>query len=93
MVEDFEGSGFSRIAANKAVFLECGEMCVHGGWGGEADRRSHFSNAGRIPLLQLIRANEVIDLLLALGYLPCHDGSSPTKHLFEYSLTGTTVRT
>ena len=92
-VEDLKRARLGCIALDEAMFLKDAQVCMDGGGGGEPNRCGHFTYAGRIALLKLIRPDEVVDLLLTFGDLARHGILLIYKHLFEFLLTRTTVRT
>ena len=69
-------------------------MSMNRAGGGEAYGRCHLAHTGRIALLLLIFLDEVVNLLLTLGNFASHQGilSTHVKQMFEFCLTGTTVR-
>mgnify|MGYP004422802463 CR=1 FL=1 len=85
----------SRLSSPRASRAETGlRLAIPRAGGGKTHGRSHLAHAGRITLLLLIFLDEVVNLLLTLGNFASHQGilSTHVKQMFEFCLTGTTVR-
>ena len=92
LIEQLERTGLRGVAFDEAARFEGAQVRMDRGGGGEPHGGRHLAHARRITLLLLVRTNVVVDLLLALRNLACHRCSLHTKHLFDFYLTGTTVR-
>ena len=66
-VEQFQRTRLGRVAPQDAELLEVRKVGVHRGGRGEPHRLADIANGRRVAVLLRIAADEVEDLLLALG--------------------------
>src|SRR5690606_32921729 len=71
--QELDRARLGRIAPQQADLLEVREVGVHGRGGVQPDRLADLTDRGRIAGLLRVLADEVEDLLLALGQI--HLGS------------------
>src|ERR1019366_3364994 len=68
-VQQLDGPGLRGVAPQKADLLQVGQMRVHGRRGRQAHRLADVAHRGRVAVLGGVLADEVEDLLLALGQI------------------------
>ncbi len=66
-MDDLDGAALIVTAANKAFFLECGDVLVHGGEGSELQAFADFLEAWRVAMLGLKRHEVVQNFFLPFG--------------------------